>query len=70
MGTVSSTLRLLPLSEVAEMFGVSLCSVRRFVSSGALKSINIGARIMIPSGEVERVLANGIGKSRKERETR
>jgi predicted site-specific integrase-resolvase len=66
MGTVSLSHRLLPLSAVAESLGVSIYSVRRFVSAGAIKSVNIGSRVMVPSTEVERVLLAGLGKSRKD----
>jgi predicted site-specific integrase-resolvase len=65
MGTVSVSQRLLPLSAVAELLGISIYGVRRFVSTGAIHSINIGARVMVPLTEVERVQRDGVGKPRK-----
>jgi predicted site-specific integrase-resolvase len=57
--------RLMPLEEVAKTLGVSIYSIRRFVAAGSLKSVNIGARVMVPSGAVELVKQHGMGTPRR-----
>lgn len=50
--------------EFARTLKVSLPSARRLVGSGLVRSINVGARILIPRSETERVLREGVGKRR------
>lgn len=50
--------------EVAEMWGVSLWTVRRAVDRGDLKAVNIGALQRISRAEVERAEQYGIGTPR------
>jgi excisionase family DNA binding protein len=57
---VAMVSRLMPLEEVAKALGVSVYSVRRFVSRGALKSVRIGARVMVSSDEVVRAQKEGV----------
>jgi excisionase family DNA binding protein len=55
---------LIALAEAARLLGVSVFTVRRLANAGALKTVNIGARRLVPSSEVERVAATGVGKPR------
>lgn len=51
--------------ELAERWRVSHFTVRRAINSGALRSITIGTRRLVPVEEVERVEREGLGTSRK-----
>jgi hypothetical protein len=51
--------------EVATRWGVSQFTVRRLVLSGAIRSINIGARRVISIEEIRRIEQAGVGQSRK-----
>jgi excisionase family DNA binding protein len=44
---------------VAERLGVSAFTVRRLVQKGALKSVRIARRVMIPEVEIERAIKHG-----------
>lgn len=57
---VAMVSRLMPLDEVAKALGVSIYSVRRFVTAGALKSVRIGARVMVSTDEVVRAQKEGV----------
>ena len=65
MSTALLTAYLMGLSKAAEALGVSIYTVRRLVDAGALKSVNVGSRILISSVEVERALREGVGDRRK-----
>lgn len=51
--------------EVGQRWGVSPWTVRRAVDRGELRSINIGARRLIPLIELERAERDGVGSRRK-----
>jgi hypothetical protein len=53
-----------PLDRVAKAWGISIYGVRRLVASKAVRSVNVGARVMVPSEEVERVIREGVGTPR------
>jgi excisionase family DNA binding protein len=55
---------LIGVAEAARLLGVSTFTIRRLANAGALKTVNIGARRLVPSTEVERVAATGAGKPR------
>jgi len=50
---------------LAMRWGVSEFTARRLMKTGALKSINIGARRLVPLSEVERAEQFGCGKPRR-----
>jgi hypothetical protein len=52
---------------LALRWGVSEFTARRLMKTGALKSINIGARRLVPLSEVERAEQFGCGKPRARR---
>ncbi len=64
MGSLPLVNRLMPLDSVAEAIGVSIYSVRRLIAAGSLRSVNVGARILVPSSEVERIQREGVGTPR------
>ena len=53
------------ISEVAKIWGVSPYTVRRLIDAGYIKAVNVAARRLIPSSEVERVSREGAGAPRK-----
>ena len=58
--------KLIGLTEFAKALGVSIHLIRRLVGSGEIRSVNVGARRLIPLAELERVAVHGCGKSRKQ----
>jgi excisionase family DNA binding protein len=61
---------LIAIAEAARMLGVSTFTVRRLANAGALKTINVGARRLVPISEIERVVVNGAGKPRQRKGVR
>jgi excisionase family DNA binding protein len=61
--------KLFSLSLAAERLGVSTCTLRRLIASGHIRSVNIGARRLVASSELERVAALGAGQPRTSKET-
>jgi excisionase family DNA binding protein len=61
--------RLLPLSRVAEALGVSIYTVRRFVSAGSLPVVQVGAKLMVSSEDVARAQRHGVAKRKLGRST-
>lgn len=53
--------KLLPLDQVAEALGVSIHSIRRFISAGRLRSTRIGTRVLVSTDEVLRAQQYGLG---------
>jgi excisionase family DNA binding protein len=60
-----SAKQLLSIDRLAERWDLSKYSVRRLIVKGELKSVNIGARRLVPLTEVERAEQFGVGKPRK-----
>jgi excisionase family DNA binding protein len=52
------------VSKTAKTWGVSPFTVRRLIAAGEVKAVHVGARVLIPTTEVDRVIAHGIGKPR------
>ena len=48
----------------AEVLGVSTFTIRRLIAAGQMEAVNIGARRLIPEAEIERVAAQGVGRSK------
>jgi excisionase family DNA binding protein len=59
-----SVKQLLSIDRLAERWDLSKYSVRRLIVQGELKSVNIGARRLVPLSEVERVERFGVGRPR------
>jgi len=57
--------RLHSISEAAAVLGVSKFTVRRLIDAGEIKAVNVAARRMIPSSEVDRVMVHGTGRARQ-----
>ncbi len=60
--------KLVSFRKAAEESDTSHWTWRRLADQGAIKSVRIGARRLIPKEEVERVLANGAELKRAARE--
>jgi excisionase family DNA binding protein len=58
------TVSLRSISSSAECLGVSVFTVRRLIAGGDIKAVNIGARLMIPDSELDRVVSQGVGRRR------
>jgi len=56
--------RLLGIERLAERWDLSKYSIRRLIVSGALKSVTIGARRLVPLTEVTRAEEFGVGSPR------
>jgi len=68
MSTAQALNYLLPIDAVAEALGVSRYTVRRLIESEAIKSVRIAARVMVANTEVERILREGCGTSKRRRQ--
>jgi excisionase family DNA binding protein len=53
------------LREAAELLGVSIFTLRRLIDGGAIRSVKLGARRLIPVAEIERVAAHGAAVTAK-----
>jgi excisionase family DNA binding protein len=51
---------LLSVPQVSEALNISVPTVRRWLSSGALPYRKLGGRTLIPQAEVDRVAAEGL----------
>ena len=52
------------VASAARRFGVSPFTVRRLIEAGDLKAVHVGARLLIPTQEIERVVTHGAGQPR------
>lgn len=51
------------LREFAVMFGISTDSAKRLATAGALHTIKVGGRRLVPIGEIERIERDGIAQT-------
>lgn len=58
---------LFAIKRLAVRWDVSPFQVRRLIASGDLKSVNVGARVLVPISEIQRAEQYGVGKCRKSR---
>ena len=63
-GASNPARRFLGLQDTADRWGISMYGVRRQVEAGAIRAINVGARILIPIAEIERIEREGVGNRR------
>jgi len=47
------------LSEAADLLAVSVFTLRRLIDGGAIRSVKVGARRLVPVTEIERVVTQG-----------
>lgn len=59
------TTNLIGLAEASRLLGVSIFTLRRLADADALRTVNIGARRLVPFSEIERVMQHGAGKPRR-----
>jgi excisionase family DNA binding protein len=54
--------RLNDVEEASKRLNVSTFTTRRLIKAGALHSVRVGRRLLIPETEVQRVMREGCGK--------
>jgi len=57
--------KLLSIARLAGRWDVSPDTIRRLASTGAIRTVTIAARRLIPMDEVERAELSGVGKPRR-----
>jgi excisionase family DNA binding protein len=60
MKTSTREKRAFSLGEFALMFSISRDTVKRFVTAGALRTIKLGGRRLVPLAEIERIEREGL----------
>jgi len=60
--------QMLAVVQAAGLLGISSCGLRRLIAKGLLRSVNVGARVLVPSSEVERIQREGVGQSRQRKQ--
>ena len=58
---VVDELKLVSVAEFAERAGVARDTAYRWCRADRIKTIRLGDRVMIPAGELRRILENGLG---------
>lgn len=53
--------RLESVEEASKRLGVSTFTTRRLIKSKQLRAVRVGRRVLVPEGEIARVLAEGCG---------
>ena len=53
--------RLLSISETAKELNVSRDTIRRLVDRKELRAVRVSRRVLIPTSEIERACAHGVG---------
>jgi excisionase family DNA binding protein len=56
------TSRLFSIHVAAQRLGVSTFTIRRLIRDGALKSVRISRRVMVPARAIENAIENGCGR--------
>jgi excisionase family DNA binding protein len=54
--------QLMSIGETAKALAVSKDTIRRLIDRKELRAVRVSRRVLIPTSEVERVCADGIGK--------
>jgi excisionase family DNA binding protein len=60
VSTVSPSQRLLSVKEFGALLGVSLWTVRAWAYRGRVASVKLGARMMIPTAELDRLISENM----------
>jgi excisionase family DNA binding protein len=56
--------QLVAISDAARTLGVSVYTIRRLVARGDVAAVHVGARLLIPASEVDRIIQWGVGRAR------
>jgi excisionase family DNA binding protein len=51
---------IIPIREAAHRLGISIWTARKKAYSGEIASVKIGAKLLIPGSEIERVISEGL----------
>jgi excisionase family DNA binding protein len=54
-------MNMLSVAQVAKQLNVSTYTVRRLILTGHIRAVNIGARVVVGSAELERLMTSGTG---------
>ena len=46
------------------ILGVSVFTIRRLIKAGEIRAVHVGARVLVPAAEIERVANHGVGVAR------
>ena len=60
-GMAETSERLEQIDEVSKRLAVSTFTVRRLIKAKQLRAVRVGKRVLIPTGEIERVIREGCG---------
>jgi excisionase family DNA binding protein len=66
----ANLVNLIGLAKASQQLGVSVYTLRRLAETGALRTVTVGARRLVPTSEIERIVANGIGKPKRKKDWR
>jgi excisionase family DNA binding protein len=61
---------LYPVKQAAKEFGISVWTLRKKTYEGDIASVKIGAKLLIPDSEMERIVREGARPRRAERRVR
>ena len=54
--------RLEAIEDVSKRLAVSTFTVRRLIKGRQLRAVRVGKRVLVPTSEIDRVIAEGCGK--------
>lgn len=57
-------MNLVSISESSKLLGVSAYTLRRLIAARQIRAVNVGARVLITSAELNRVMTQGAGTPR------
>jgi excisionase family DNA binding protein len=57
------------MQQAADTWGVSVYTARRLAAAGAVHSVTVGRRRLIPENEIERIAATGVPSPAKVRKS-
>ena len=55
-----------PIKEAARQLGISVLTARRLAYSGEITSVKIGAKLLIPESEINRLIREGTRPRREQ----
>jgi predicted site-specific integrase-resolvase len=58
--TTKTKPRLLAVKDFAELAGLSVWTVRQWAYTGRVASVKLGTRLMIPTGEIDRLIEENL----------
>jgi excisionase family DNA binding protein len=62
---MSTEERLASIEEASRRLSISTFTTRRLIKNRQLRAVRVGKRVLVPEGEISRVIAHGCGKHAK-----